>query len=86
MSVIKGLDLFDVIREISHKNKKYLALALQELEEALKEEYPEEFKIARKIFLDYFNEHTRSVVRALFGDIEITKYNYHDAKSTKTDI
>lgn len=84
--VIKGMDLFDVIREVSHKNKKFLALGLQELEEALKEEYPDQFEIARKIFLDYFNEFTRSTVRVLFGDVELAKYTYNDKRLPRTDV
>ena len=42
--------------------------------------------MARKIFLDYFNEFTRSTVRALFGDVELTKYTYHDQRHDKTDV
>ena len=67
--VVQGLDLVDIITFISKKNKKFHAILLTELEEILDKNSPE-FKAIRKLVLDGFNNYTRSVVRAIFGDVE----------------
>jgi len=67
--VIQGLDLMDIIKFVARKNKKYQAMLLNDLEEVLPPE-SEEYKAARKLFLDCFNNYTRSVLRAIFGDVE----------------
>lgn len=67
--VVQGLDLIDIITFISKKNKKFQAILLTELEEILDKNSPE-FKAIRKLVLDGFNNYTRSVVRAIFGDVE----------------
>ena len=66
---IDGLDLFDLISFINKKNKRYQAVILADVEEILGKD-SEEFKIIRKLFLDGFNDYTRSIVRIVFGDIE----------------
>jgi len=67
--IIQGLDLQDIIDFIDKKNKKFQAITLTEYEEILDKNSPE-FKAIRKITLDGYNNYTRSVVRAIFGDIE----------------
>lgn len=69
---IQGLDLVDVIRIIDKKKNKFLAISLQEIEEIGLDK--KEFTLIRKIFLDALNEYTRSMMRALLGDIEIIPY------------
>ena len=71
--IIQGLDLVDVIRIIDKKKNKFLAISLQEIEEM---NLPKEhFEAIRKIHLDTLNEFTRSVMRALLGDVEVIPYN-----------
>ena len=65
--VIQGMDVIDLILVVGQKNKKFTAIALQEIEEVLGKD-SEEYKIIRKIFLDSFNNYTRSVMRSIFGD------------------
>ena len=67
--VVQGLDLVDIITFISKKNKKFQAITLSEYEEIL-DRNSDEFKAIRKITLDNYNNYTRSVVRAIFGDVE----------------
>lgn len=67
--VIDGLNMFDVITIISKKNKRYIANALDEMEEILGSD-TEAFLKVRKIFLDSQNDYTRSIFVTLFGDIE----------------
>lgn len=67
--IIQGLDTIDVAKIISKKNSKFLAIGLQELEESL-DKNDESFNNIRKIFLDNFNDYTRSIMRIIFGDIE----------------
>jgi hypothetical protein len=44
-------------------------MSLQELETILPAD-SEEFKMIRKLFLDGYNDYTRSILRIIFGDIE----------------
>lgn len=66
---IEGLDIIDVIDFVTKKRRKFLAILLSELEEVLDHE-TDEYAQVRKIILDGFNDYTRSVMRALFGDVE----------------
>ncbi len=67
--IIDGLNMFDIINLISRKNRRYMANALDELEEILGKD-SEQFVRARKIVLDTMNDYTRSVFVTLFGNIE----------------
>lgn len=67
--VIQGLDVIDVVEFIAKKNKKFQALLLNELEDVMDTD-TDEYKVVRKIFLDCFNNYTRSITRAIFGDVE----------------
>ncbi len=66
---IDGLNMFDIITMINKKNKRYIANALDEMEEVLGSD-TEQFIKVRKIFLDTQNDYTRSIFVTLFGDIE----------------
>ena len=68
-TLIQGLDLQDIVGFIERKNKKFQAIHLSETEEVLDKNSPE-FKAIRKITLDGYNNYTRSVIRAIFGDVE----------------
>jgi hypothetical protein len=67
--IIQGLDLEDIIGFIEKKNKKFQAITLSEYEEVM-DRNTAEFRAIRKITLDNYNNYTRSVVRAIFGEIE----------------
>ncbi len=67
--VIDGLNMFDIITIISKKNKRYIANALDEMEEILGSDTKAFLKV-RKVFLDSQNDYTRSIFVTLFGDIE----------------
>jgi hypothetical protein len=70
LEIVQGLDLLDITRFLAKKNKSYQARILDELEQILGAD-TEEFKTVRKLFLDGFNEYTRSVLRTIFGtDLE----------------
>jgi hypothetical protein len=68
-TIIQGLDLKDIIGFIEKKNKKFQAITLSEFEEIM-DKNSDEFKAMRKITLDNYNNYTRSVIRAIFGEIE----------------
>jgi|WetSurSiteA1Bulk_404760.scaffolds.fasta_scaffold05691_6 hypothetical protein len=65
--VIQGLDVIDLIVIVGQKNKKFTAITLQEMEEVLGKD-SKEYATVRKIFLDCFNNYTRSIMRSIFGD------------------
>ena len=67
--IIEGLDVIDVVRYITKKKDKFLAIALSELEDVM-DENGNEYKFIRKVFLDAFNDYTRSILRTFFGNIE----------------
>ena len=67
--VIDGVDIFDIVTWINKKNKKYLANGMDEVERILGKDSEEFIKI-RKVFLDTFNDYTRSILVSLFGNIE----------------
>ena len=67
--LIQGLDLKDIIGFIEKKNKKFQAITLSEYEEVLNKNSAE-FRAIRKITLDNYNNYTRSIVRAIFGEVE----------------
>lgn len=67
--IIQGLDIIDMLGYVSRNNKKYQATVLNLLEEVLDKD-TEEYKQIRKIFLDAFNNYTRSTLKLIFGNIE----------------
>lgn len=68
-TIIQGLDPIDLTELISQKNRKYVAITLQSIEEIMEDD--PNFKLVRKEVLTNFNNYTRSIVRAIFGDIEL---------------
>lgn len=70
---IEGLDLLDLVNEIDKKDRRFKAICLQALEESMVLN-DEEFKLVRKIVLDSISSYTRSLIRFLFGEIEIDIY------------
>jgi len=71
--IIQGLDILDIMRVVDKKKNKFVALTLQAVEELDLED--EDFKTIRKYILDGFGDFTRSLMRALLGDIEFPPYN-----------
>lgn len=67
--VIAGLDIIDILRFIQKKNRKFQAVFLSDLEEILSPDTPE-YEAVRKLYLDAQNNYTRSILRAIFGDVE----------------
>lgn len=67
MSVTRAFDLIDVLSLIKRKQRRYIALLLNDVEELMYDE-PEKYSYLRKILLDYFNDYTRSIFRILMGD------------------
>lgn len=65
-NVVQEVDLISLIRDIGRKNKKLQAKLLQELERRYGTLSPE----LRKFILDETSGHTRSIIKAVFGDIE----------------
>ena len=65
--IIEGLNVLEVVKFLRNKNKKYLAITLNNIEDVL-DVNSEEYKLIRKEVLDGFNEFTRAIVEVLFGD------------------
>lgn len=63
--IIQELDLIDIVGLIDKKKRKFQAIMLQEIEEVLNPE-SEEFAKVRKSVLDWSNNYTRSIMRAIF--------------------
>lgn len=68
-TIIQGLDIIDILKFITKKNKKFQAIFLNDLEEVLNSN-SDEYRIVRKLYLDSQNNFTRSILRAIFGDVE----------------
>lgn len=65
---MNGLDLVDTEKILRRRNKKYLAILLEDLEIILPKD-DERFTKIRKLILDNFNDYTNSVIRLVAGDI-----------------
>jgi len=65
--IIEGLNVLEIVKFLNDKNKKYLAITLNNIEDVV-EPNSEEYKQIRKEVLDGFNEYTRAIVAVLFGD------------------
>jgi len=68
--IFQEVDVTTVLREIWTKNKVLHAKVLSELEKHITD--PEEFKKVRAYVLDEQNDYTRSIIRLIFGDIEMS--------------
>lgn len=67
--IIQGVDVLDTLHFIAKKNKRFQASFLKDLEEIL-DPKSNEYKLIRKLYLDTQNTFTRSVLRAILGDVE----------------
>jgi len=67
--VIDGLNMFDIITILDKKKRRYIKIALDDLERIVPND-SEQFIRARKLFLDTFNDYHRSILITLFGNIE----------------
>ena len=65
--IIEGLNVIEIVKFLGDKNKKYLAITLNNIEDVL-DANSEEYKLIRKEVLDGFNEFSRAIVDVLFGD------------------
>jgi phage-related protein len=70
-----GLDKFEIMELITKKKQRYLALELNDVEEAMQNCSKEDFELVRKIILDVTNDLTRSIARIIFGE-DIEGLNY----------
>jgi hypothetical protein len=68
-TVIQDLEVLDIIKAISKRNKRLQAKLLQALELCL-DKNTSEYQELRKFVLDELNSYTRFIVKELFGDIE----------------
>lgn len=68
-TVIQDLEVLDIIKAISKRNKRLQAKLLQTLEASMNKNSTE-YQEVRKIILDELNGYTRFIVKELFGDIE----------------
>jgi hypothetical protein len=64
--IIQEVDIYNVINFIGRKNKAFQAIFLQDLENILGKD-TKEFIEVRKLFLDTFNNYTRTVNKSIFG-------------------
>lgn len=67
-TILQGVDALDIIRFIKNKNKRIQATFLGELEKIIQDE--EQYQKIRKLYLDYSNGFSRSVLNAVFGEVE----------------
>ena len=65
--IIEGLNVLEIVKFLGDKNKKYLAITLNNIEDVL-DSSSEEYALVRKEVLDGFNEFSRAIVEVLFGD------------------
>jgi hypothetical protein len=68
--VIQEVDVFDVIKYVGRKNKKLQAILLQEMEKFFPK-HSDEYQEIRKVVLDETSNFSRSILREIFGDLEI---------------
>jgi hypothetical protein len=66
-SIFEKVDVVDLIGFVKRKNRSYQRAALDGLEQVFDKDSPE-YKRARGIFLDSFNDYTRSILQLIFGD------------------
>lgn len=69
-NIIQQVDILEVLGSVGKKKRKLQAILLQELETILPKTSPDYIKM-RKVILDETSDYARSVVRSIFGDIEV---------------
>lgn len=65
--IIEGLNVLEIVKFLDKKNKRYLAITLNNVEDIM-DSNSEEYQLVRKEILDGFNEFSRAIVEVLFGD------------------
>lgn len=68
--IMQQIEVLDVLASIAKKKKKLQAILLQELETIISKSSPEYAKM-RKVILDETSDYARSVVKSIFGEIEV---------------
>ena len=72
MVEINGLDELDIMNAILRRQKRYLALLLQDVEQVMATEG--NYQLVRKMILDNFNDYTRSMFRVVGIEVEGIKF------------
>ena len=67
--IIIGFDLVDIVDYMAKTNRKYQATLLAQLEEIVTNQ--DEYKQIRKLVLDSTNNYLRTIVRTIYGGIEV---------------
>jgi hypothetical protein len=67
--IIQEIDLLDLVKYASKKNKKLQAVLLQKVEEYLPKDSVEYLEL-RKVILDETSGAFRAIIREIFGDVE----------------
>jgi hypothetical protein len=68
--ILEGFDVFDTVSFISRMNRRYQATLLSQVEDLIGRNHAD-YPVLRKLILDSTNEFTRSVVKNIFGDIDV---------------
>ena len=69
-AVFIGFDILDLVSFISRLTKRYQANLLADIETSTNVD-SEDYRVIRKLVLDSTNNFSRSLVKTIFGDIEI---------------
>jgi len=69
-TIVQQVDVLEILTSVGKKKRKLQAILLQELETIVPKSTPEYGKM-RKVILDETSDYARSVVRSIFGDIEV---------------
>jgi hypothetical protein len=67
--IVQEVDLLDLVKYASKKNKKLQAVLLQKLEEYFQKDSVEYLEL-RKVILDETSGAFRAIIREIFGDVE----------------
>ena len=67
--IVQEVDLLDLVKYASKKNKKLQAVLLQKLEEYFPKDSSEYLEL-RKVILDETSGAFRAIIREIFGDVE----------------
>ena len=68
-TLLQGFDLLDVTNHMISTNKKFQATFLSQLEGILEDR--EEYTEIRKLYLDSSNNYLRTIIKSIFGNIEV---------------
>jgi hypothetical protein len=69
-NIIQQVDVLDILSSVAKKKRKLQAILLQELETVVPKDTPGYGKM-RKVILDETSDYSRSVIKVIFGDIEV---------------